>query len=597
MAEWLKATVLKTVVGLRLPWVRIPLSPHFFKIYFMNNLKQKIKLLYPRKADYVYDKVEQMILDFNKINNNKTNNNKTNNKALFTEKDIMLICYPDHVQEKGIKTLKTMNKFLRKYAKNIINRIHFLPFYPYSSDDGFSVIDYYKVNKKYGDWDDFKKINQNFSFMFDLVINHISAKSKWFKKFLVGDEYYKNFFIAFDKKIDTSKVFRPRVSPLLSKFKTKHGNKYVWTTFSKDQIDLNFNNEEVFLEILKILFFYINHGAKSIRLDAIAYVWKEAGTPCFNHHKTHILTQLFHDILKKIDPNVWIITETVLSHKENISYFGNGKNEAHLVYNFALETLFLSMFLKQDSSIASRWINSIKNTSDQNSFLNLSVSHDGIHTIPVKGILSIKDMNEIADDVKKKQGQILYRSVLNKDPEPYEFNITYFSAIGNIDAFLASQAIQLALRGIPLIYFNNLIGAENWTEGVEKLGYSRAINRQKFNYKKLTKELNNTNSTKYKVYNQYIKMIKVRINESLFSPLVKQKILNINKQVLVIHRYKNKNNNLIAITNISNKKVSIKTEKIKKILLKNKVLDILSKKSINLKSNTELNPYQILWLK
>jgi len=348
--------------------------------------------------------------------------------------------------------------------------------------------------------------------------------------------------------------------------------------------------------MVKVLLFYIENGIDAIRLDAIAYAWKKLGTTCFDLPELHTLVQLIHDVFKEADPNVWLITETVLPHKENTSYFGDGNNEANLIYNFVLETLLLHTFLQQDSSKATEWLSSIGETGNETALLNLSISHDGIHTGPARDVLNNEELQTIADECVTKGGKVLYRTSEDGGKEPYEFNITFPSAIGSIEGFLASQSIQLAIQGVPLIYFNNFIGAKNWSEGVEKLGYSRAINRQKFNYDSLVAELNDSNSNKYKVYTGYTKMIKARINEPLFSPLAGQKILNLSPSVVAILR-RNDSGSLLAITNVTEKEVSLNVDLIKDELKKDQVKDVLLDHEINLENGLILSAYEVKWLK
>jgi len=564
----------------------------------MNNisaqLRNKIKTLYPDRDDYVCLQLDKIIKDFKEKNPAKAEDKG----PLFTAKDVILICYPDHVQEDGFKAFQTMGKFLGEFAQGIVNKIHFLPFYPWSSDDGFSVKDYYAVDSAYGDWGDLANLKKDFGLVFDLVLNHASVKSQWFKKFLAGQSKFKDFFIAYDKPIDLSRVFRPRIHPLLTPIKAKSGQKYVWTTFSDDQADLNYANPEVLLEMIRVWLFYLTKGAEAVRLDAVAYCWKDLASNCFNLPQDHILVQIFREILKTISPKAWIISETVLPHKKNIGYFGDGHNEANLVYNFVLETLLIHTFLKQDVSLANQYLNSINkdDLSPTNSYLNLSVSHDGIHVIPAREALTNRQLLDIAHDLEGKGGQVLYRATEDGGQEPYEFNITYPSALAKTEEFLASQAIQLALKGVPLIYFNNLIGADNWTEGVAKLGYARAINRQKFDCQGLVKELKDPDSKKHKIYTGYCSLLKARINEPLFSPLAKQEFLDFNKQVLAILR-SNQADKLLALTNVSSRQVKLEAKEIIKTIGKEKVQDLISKKSIDLTKQVVLAPYQVLWIK
>ena len=558
----------------------------------MENIKKHLKALYPREYKSTFEKLREIIKDFKKKNPAQAGKKD----KLFTEKDVVLVCYADHVQADRQKTLKTMHKFLDEFFQGIINRVHFLSFYPYSSDEGFSVVDYYAVNKRCGDWQDLIPIKKDFCLMFDFVANHVSVKSEWFTKFLAGDPFYKDFFIAFKKQKDISGVFRPRFAPLLTPFKTKQGERYVWTTFSSDQADLNYSNPTVFLEMVKILLFYISRGANAIRLDAAAYLWKELGTSCFNLPSAHILVKAFRGALNKAAPAVWLVTETVLPPKENISYFGSGQDEARLVYNFSLEALLLHTMFSGNAAAAGKLLKEIKPKTKNTTFLNLSASQDGVHIIPAKDALSGQEMRAVVDDCLNKGGKILKRDAGQGKTEVYEINITYPSAIGGVEKYLASQAIQLALQGIPLIYFNNLVGADNWSQGMEKLGYSRAINRERFDYNFLANELRDSNSKKHKIYTGYKKLLKARINEPLFSPLSSQKIIKLDPRIMAIKRYQ-KGKMLIALTNVSRQKVKIKAAKLQKIFKAKTVKDIISLQKFITDFDLVFGPYNTKWLK
>jgi glucosylglycerate phosphorylase len=241
----------------------------------------------------------------------------------LTERDSMLITYGDQVQRGNEKPLQTLKDFCERYLDSVVNSIHILPFYPWTSDDGFSVVDYREIDKKLGEWKDVSAFRPKFTLMFDAVINHISSQSDWFQKFLQDDSEYQKYFVTVEGNPDLSQVVRPRALPLLTSFTTPSGEQKVWTTFSADQIDLNYKNPQVLLEILDILCLYIQHGAAFIRLDAIAYMWKEIGTSCIHLPQTHAIIQFLREALNQIAPHVHLITETNVPHVDNISYFGN----------------------------------------------------------------------------------------------------------------------------------------------------------------------------------------------------------------------------------------------------------------------------------
>ncbi len=271
----------------------------------------------------------------------------------LNERDVILIVYPDQVQEPNRAPLQSLGDFCEDFLQGVISGIHLLPFFPSSSDDGFSVIDYREVHSQYGSWTDVESLGRNFRLMFDAVINHASVQSSWFKRYISNDKEYDGYFIEVAGSPDISSVVRPRALPLLTTFNTSNGTKSIWTTFSADQADLNYHNPAVLLEILDVLLDYIKRGAEFIRLDAVAYLWKEIGTPCINLPQTHWIVQLIRAVLDEVAPTVMIITETNVSFEENIAYFGDGMNEAQLVYNFPLPPLVLHTFYSGDARVLS----------------------------------------------------------------------------------------------------------------------------------------------------------------------------------------------------------------------------------------------------
>ena len=462
-------------------------------------------------------------------------------------KDSVLITYGDQFSEKGKTPLKGLKKFIDRYIGNSISTIHILPFYPYSSDDGFSVIDYKIVDPKLGTWKDIASIGKKHKLMADLVLNHCSAKSLWFKKFLECDQKYKNFFITANPDTDLSMVFRPRALPLLTPYDTAEGKKHVWTTFSADQVDLNFANPEVLEEMLLIFLLYIRHGVSIVRLDAIAYLWKETGHTCLHHEKTHAVVKLFREVVKTFAPWVIIITETNVSHKENLSYFGNGNDEAQMVYQFALPPLVLDAFIREDAGYLGNWASELKNFSNDTTFFNFLSSHDGIGVLPSRGILKPEEIDNMISAVQERGGRISYKAV--KDGQvPYEMNINYRSAItGNlpkkklrkkegINKFVASQAIMIALQGVPGIYVHSIIGSLNYSKGVEITKANRTINRKKFNYGSIKSKLDNKKSDRAIILSKFKALLDVKRKEKAFHPQSEQIILQEHENVFAFLR-------------------------------------------------------------
>lgn len=486
----------------------------------------------------------------------------------FSQRDAILITYGDMVQADGETPLATLADFLRHTVANGINTVHLLPFYPYTSDDGFSVVDYTAVNPTLGNWSDIHQLGHHFRLMFDAVINHISAHSDWFQKFLADDPAYQDYFTVVDPAVDLTAVFRPRALPLLTEVKTAVGSKHVWTTFSADQIDLNYANPDVLLAVLDVLLFYVEQGAALIRLDAIGFMWKEIGTSCIHLPKAHRAIQLIRSVLDAVAPHVALVTETNVPHRDNIAYFGNGHNEAQMVYNFSLPPLTLHAFHSSNATVLSQWASTLDLPSDRTTFFNFLASHDGIGLMPARGILPQATLTAIAQRVEALGGLVSYKNNPDGSQSPYELNINYLDALGDPAAaedddlrarrFLAAQAIMLALRGVPGIYFHSLFGSRGWREGVAQTGHNRTINRQKLPRRQLEAELANPNSLRAKVLRPYLHLLRLRSNEAAFHPNGRQTIHTLHPAVFAVERRDPDGNYpLLCLQNVSRQPCSL----------------------------------------
>ena len=522
----------------------------------------------------------------------------------FDQRDAVLITYGDMVHASGEAPLATLNRFLQQYIQGLINTVHILPFYPYTSDDGFSVTDYRRVNPDLGDWNDIAALDEHFKLMFDAVINHISAQSDWFQGFLAGEERYRDYFICVDPATDLSTVFRPRASPLLTPFQTAAGEQHVWTTFSADQIDLNFGNPEVLLDILDVLLGYVQKGAQLIRLDAIGFMWKEIGTPCIHQPQAHALIQLMRAVLDEVSPATALVTETNVPHKDNISYFGDGTNEAQMVYNFSLPPLTLHAFHTGDASVLSDWAATLDLPSQQTTFFNFLASHDGIGVTPARGILPTPAIDALAKRVEQLGGFVSYRATPQGEI-PYELNINYLDALGapgeasdntlRACRFLAAQAIMLALRGVPGIYFHSLFGSRSWTAGVAQTGQKRTINREKLDAEPLNRELVQTDSLRSQVFQGLQQLLQIRTREAAFHPNGGQQILRLQPEVFAVLRTAlDDKERILCLQNVSNRAVTVDLQAAD--IPQTAWHDLLGEASLAERALT-LSPYAVRWLK
>ncbi|MBU4143115.1 sugar phosphorylase [Patescibacteria group bacterium] len=533
----------------------------------------------------------------------------------FTQKDVILISYGDLLRGKESSPLATLARFCDIYLKGTINTLHILPFFPSSSDKGFSIIDFEAVDPHLGSWHDIEDLENRYQLMFDGVINHVSSKSRWFSEFLNKNPYYKDFFITFKSREDLTPeqrrlIFRPRTSKILTEFQSLKGPVYVWTTFSPDQIDLNYENPNVLLRVVEILITHIRHGADIIRLDAVMYLWSKPGTTCAHLAQTHEFVKLFRDILNAVAPRVALITETNVPHNENITYFGNGCDEAQMVYNFALPPLVLHSFYTKNATILSTWAKSLKKVSNTTTFFNFLDSHDGIGLMAVKNILEKEDINYMIETVKKHGGYISYKTAEDGTEVPYEINITWYSALNlkgcdedisfQVKRFIASRSIAFVIQGVPGIYLHSLFGTHNDHEAVEDTHRKRAINRAIVDADSIIKSMNYPHSKKSQINRSLGRLIDIRTKKRAFHPNGDQKILMISLGVFTVLRTSPEmDQHILTMTNVTSKECRLEISLSEVESSESQWYDLINGKELSAENQMlriTLHPYDVIWL-
>jgi len=523
----------------------------------------------------------------------------------WDERDVVLITYADMVKRKGETPFAVLRKFCSERLKGAVSTIHILPFFPWSSDDGFSVIDYRAVEANYGNWDDVRALGSEFDLMFDLVLNHCSIQCEWFKEYVAGVEPGANYFFEADPEADLSAVVRPRSTPLLTPVMTRSGERYVWTTFSADQVDLDWRCPDLLFEFLDVFMLYLSMGCRILRLDAVAFLWKEIETNCLHLPQTHEVIKFLRDFLEVVAPDTILLTETNVPHEENVSYFGKG-DEAHLVYQFTLPPLLLHGLLKGTASHLTAWASDLEPSPKGCSFLNFTASHDGIGVRPLEGILGLKEVTELAEKVKTRGGHVSMRSREDGSESPYELNITFFDALTEPgdDAvsearFRCSQAVVLALQGIPAVYFHSLCATRNYHEGVEATGRVRSINRRKWSDGELRMLLDDPESLSARIFDWYVRLLRRRANCASFHPDAPQSILDLGPDVFAFERASlDGSQTVLCIFNFTAEPVPVANEgRLAELFPGGTTRDLVGGSDLPLPSDgLVLRPYQALWL-
>ena len=523
----------------------------------------------------------------------------------WDQTDIWMITYGDSVVEEDVAPLKTLKNFADQHLEDAISGIHILPFFPYSSDEGFAVINYAQVNDSLGDWQDIEVIADEYKLMADLVINHCSQRSLWFENYRQRKDPGQDYFVEGSPDDDLSTVVRPRTSPLLRKTRTLDGNRYVWCTFSHDQIDLDFSNPKVFLEMTRIVRRYLEQGVSIFRLDAVAFLWKELGTDCVHLPQTHEFVRLFRTLIEAHTQGAIVITETNVPNHENLSYFGNA-NEAHAVYNFSLPPLLLHALTSGTSEYLKRWQMQMPPTQDGTFYFHFIASHDGIGVRPAKGFLGEADLDNLINTMQAFGGRVSWREVDGGKNEPYEINIALYDALqGTVEGpdkwkqqrFICAHTIMLALEGVPGLYIHSLLATQNDYERLEFTNHNRNINRHKWDRLEIDAHLANDKSHHSQVFKELHQLINIRSDQSAFHPNAVQFTLHLGDEVFAFWRQSlRRDQSIFCINNVTNHEVRVPVQSIN-LVSQDVWFDLIS--GITLDDDSQelvLDPYQCMWI-
>lgn len=558
----------------------------------MDKIIQIVERIYPDSFNQALrDKLTAQVL-------NGCQRIKNARKQGWDESDVVLITYADQFSAPNEKTLTTFSRFYNDFLASAFPLVHFLPFYPWTSDDGFSVKDYHQVSPDYGDWHDIDALKISTRLMFDFVCNHMSAESEWFKGYLNHSPEYQDFFIAIDPGVDLSAVTRPRALPLLTPFTFASGEtKYVWTTFSADQVDLNFANPNVMLAMVDVLIHYLEQGADYIRLDAVGFMWKTPGTSCIHLENTHLLVKLFRAVADKVAPGTVIVTETNVPHKDNVSYLGNGGDEAHMVYQFPLPPLVLHAIRTQSVSTLKNWASVLPPTGDgRTTWFNFLASHDGVGLNPLRGIIGEQEILDLVAMLETDGAKVNWKNNPDGTRSPYELNVTYMDALTPPDCddnerlarFVLAHALLLTFPGVPAIYIQSVLGSRNDYQGVARLGYNRAINRQKYRESEIEQLISQPENLRARTLEALTHLIAVRKRHAAFHPDSEFSINEKSHGVLEIIRGNAQEGKITALFNFTDRPQSLS-------LGKGQYNELIRGEFINGNAIT-LGPWQSLWL-
>ncbi|MBE1300727.1 MAG: alpha-amylase [Alteromonadaceae bacterium] len=523
----------------------------------------------------------------------------------WDENDVILITYGDSVITEGEKPLNTLKTFMDKCLGDTVNSVHILPFFPYSSDDGFAVIDYSSVNESLGGWQDVSDIAKDRRLMSDLVINHCSSRSAWFQNFVRGEGTGSDYFFTASPEDALSNVVRPRTSPLLRETETKKGIKHVWCTFSHDQVDFDFRNPEVLKAFVKIIRQYMDAGVTIFRMDAVAFLWKIVGSPSINLPQTHEVIRLLRSLIEHVDPNAVIITETNIPNTQNLTYFGNA-NEAHCIYNFSLPPLLVNTLITGNCLYLKRWLMSMPPAQNGTTYFNFIASHDGIGLRPAEGLLSDDEIGTLINTMKDFGGCISWRTNTDGSQKAYEINIALFDALQGttegkdnwgLERFICAHAIMLGLEGIPGIYIHSMLGTHNDYEKLKNTHHNRSINRHRWDWELLQENLESEQNHHSMVLSRMKQLIDIRRKQPAFHPNAIQFTLHLGLQLFGFWRQSlDRQQSIFCVSNITDEPQVLRLGELN-LIATNEWRDLITGVELcDITEEVSLAPYQTVWL-
>ncbi len=525
---------------------------------------------------------------------------------LWSEQDTLLITYGNSIIDGAHKPLDLLHDFLLCNLKGVVNNVHILPFFPYTSDDGFAVSDFRKVNPQLGDWPDINRIAGDFNLMSDLVLNHVSSQGNWFNAYRQGHAPYDKFFFEASPDDNLADVVRPRTTPLLQSVETANGVRHVWCTFSHDQIDLDFGNPEVLLEFLRIIRLHVDNGVQIIRLDAVAFLWKQPGTSCIHLPQTHAVVKLMRLLCDYASEKIILLTETNVPRAENLSYFGEG-DEAHAIYNFPLPPLILHAMMSGSAHYLRRWQSAMPPAPMGCAYLNFTASHDGIGMRPAEGLLPDAEIERVITTVNELGGLVSMRTMPDGSESPYELNTTFYDAMSHtfkgrddsqFERFICSQMVVMSLEGIPAFYIHSLLATPNDNDLVKYRGMNRAINRHQWNYPALQALLANPDSPQAQTMALLSARLRIRAKQPAFHPNATQFTVNIDDtRIFGLWRQSlDRGQSVFAIHNVSDESLTFSATALNLIedehwhdLLSDEIID-------NNAMDIAMAPYQCRWI-
>ena len=341
-------------------------------------------------------------------------------------------------------------------------------------------------------------------------------------------------------------------------------------------------------------------------MDAIAFLWKKAGSRSVNLPQTHEVVRLLRSLIEHAQADAVIITETNIPNRENLEYFGNN-NEAHWIYNFSLPPLLVHALITGNNFYFKQWLMAMPPAQNGTSYFNFIASHDGIGLRPIEGLISAEEEKQLVNTMQSFGGRISWRSLENGESKPYEINIALYDALkGTVNGedefnqarFICAHTIMFGLEGVPAIYIHSLLATGNDYHKMEHRGHNRAINRHQWDYPSLELALNDPKNHHAAVFSSLKSLLAIRQKQVAFHPNATQFTLHLGEGIIAFWRQsQDQTHHIFCISNILPETQAIITSSIN-LNHESQWHDLISDEDISLDDSAtiELKPYQSMWI-
>lgn len=395
--------------------------------------------------------------------------------------------------------------------------LHLMPLFlapEENSDGGYAVSSYREVSPALGDMEQLTALaaelrENGIALVVDFIFNHTSDEHEWAIRARAGEQEYADYYWIFDGREmpdafettvreifpdDHPGSFVPMPLPDGTVPSREEAERWVWATFHSFQWDLNYANPAVFRAMAGEMLFLANRGVDILRMDAVAFIWKQLGTTCESLPEAHLLIQAFTAALRIAAPAVLFKSEAIVHPDEVIQYIS--PEECQLSYNPLQMALIWNSLATRDARLLQQALDRRHALPAGTAWVNYVRSHDDIGwtfadedaaELGIDGFEHRRFLNSFF--VNRFPGSFARGVPFQDNPKTGDCRISGTTAslagleagdAGAIDRIVLAHSITLSTGGVPLLYLGDEVGQLNDYSYVDEPGHaedSRWVNR------------------------------------------------------------------------------------------------------------------------